>query len=44
MVTGATRGIGEGIAISLDKVGAVVYFTGRTKNEFHGAVNLEGTL
>ncbi len=28
LVTGATRGIGKGIAIALAKAGAIVYFTG----------------
>ena len=30
LVTGATRGIGKGIAIELATAGAKVYFTGRT--------------
>jgi len=44
LVTGATRGIGKGIAIALSKMGAVVYFTGRTETEFQGAVALGGSL
>lgn len=32
MVTGATRGIGKGIAAMLSKAGATVYITGRTVN------------
>jgi dehydrogenase/reductase SDR family protein 1 len=44
LVTGATRGIGKGIAISLAKVGAIIYFTGRTEKEFQGAVNLGGSI
>ena len=30
LVTGATRGIGKGIAIGLGEAGATVYITGRT--------------
>lgn len=44
LVTGGTRGIGKGIAISLAKKGAIVYFTGRTEKEFEGAVRLSGSL
>lgn len=33
LVTGATRGIGKGIAIELASEGATVYFTGRTTSE-----------
>jgi NAD(P)-dependent dehydrogenase (short-subunit alcohol dehydrogenase family) len=44
LVTGATRGIGKGIAIALAKSGAIVYFTGRTEKEFEGAVNLSGSI
>jgi len=33
LVTGATRGIGKGIAIELATAGAKVYFTGRTTTE-----------
>ena len=44
LVTGATRGIGKGIAIALSKMGAIVYFTGRTEVEFQGAVALGGSI
>lgn len=33
LVTGATRGIGKGIAIELGTAGATVYFTGRSTSE-----------
>jgi NAD(P)-dependent dehydrogenase (short-subunit alcohol dehydrogenase family) len=33
LVTGATRGIGKGIAIELANEGAIVYFTGRSTSE-----------
>ncbi len=33
VVTGATRGVGKGIAIELAEAGALVYATGRTVNE-----------
>ena len=43
LVTGATRGLGKGIAVALAKAGAAVYFTGRTVNEFEGTP-LPGSL
>lgn len=33
LVTGATRGIGKGIALQLGQAGAIVYITGRTLNK-----------
>lgn len=33
LVTGATRGIGRGIAIGLGEAGATVYVTGRSLNK-----------
>lgn len=43
LVTGASRGIGKGIALALGEAGATVYITGRTVKE--GAVfDLPGTI
>jgi len=42
LVTGASRGIGKGIAIALAREGATVYVTGRTVNE--GDYRLPGTV
>ncbi len=42
IVTGASRGIGKGVAIELGAAGATVYLTGRTTRE--GAHPLGGTL
>jgi NAD(P)-dependent dehydrogenase (short-subunit alcohol dehydrogenase family) len=44
LVTGASRGIGKGIALSLGKAGAKVYITGRTVNEGESASKLSGTI
>ena len=33
LVTGASRGIGKGIALGLGEAGATVYITGRTVEE-----------
>ncbi|CAH8624623.1 unnamed protein product [Schistosoma intercalatum] len=38
LVTGATRGIGKGIAVSLGKSGATVYLTGRTSVPLNGGI------
>ena len=43
LVTGATRGIGRGIAIQLGESGATVYFTGRTLKSKDGLGSLEET-
>jgi NAD(P)-dependent dehydrogenase (short-subunit alcohol dehydrogenase family) len=44
LVTGGSRGIGRGIAISLARAGATVYLTGRTEVEGTGAVPLAGSI
>lgn len=44
LVTGASRGIGKGIALSLGEAGATVYITGRTVNEGKSASCLSGTI
>ena len=44
LVTGASRGIGKGIALGLGEAGAIVYITGRTVEEGKAAVNLPGTI
>lgn len=45
LVTGATRGLGKGIAIGLGEAGATVYITGRTLNPTEVAdENIGGTL
>ena len=33
LVTGASRGVGKGIALGLGEAGAIVYVTGRTVEE-----------
>lgn len=33
LVTGATRGVGKGVALELAEAGAIVYVTGRTVSE-----------
>jgi len=42
VVTGATRGLGKGIALGLGEAGATVYLTGRTVEE--GQASLPGSL
>ena len=44
LVTGASRGVGKGIALGLGEAGATVYLTGRTVEEGHAAVALPGTI
>jgi len=44
LVTGASRGIGKGIALGLGEAGATVYITGRTTEEGKAAVDLPGTI
>ena len=44
LVTGASRGVGRGIALGLGEAGATVYITGRTVEAGHAAVNLPGTI
>lgn len=44
LVTGASRGIGKGIALSLGESGATVYLTGRTKTGMPGVQGLEGSI
>ena len=44
LVTGASRGIGKGIAIALAKSGATVYITGRTESHNHKTTKLSGSI
>jgi len=44
LVTGASRGVGKGIAISLAKSGVTVYITGRTVHQEDGTTQLAGTI
>lgn len=44
LVTGASRGVGKGIALGLGEAGAKVYITGRTTEENKAAVQLPGTI
>jgi len=44
LVTGASRGIGKGIAQALGAAGATVYVTGRTEHADNATVPLPGTI
>ena len=44
LVTGASRGVGKGVALGLGEAGATVYVTGRTVQEGEAAVTLPGTV
>ncbi|HSH02768.1 MAG TPA: SDR family NAD(P)-dependent oxidoreductase [Anaerolineae bacterium] len=44
LVTGASRGIGRGIAIGLGEAGATVYVTGRTEVEGQAVMDVPGTI
>jgi NAD(P)-dependent dehydrogenase (short-subunit alcohol dehydrogenase family) len=44
LVTGASRGVGKGVALGLGEAGATVYITGRTVEKGQGAVRLPGTI
>jgi len=44
LVTGASRGVGKGIAVGLGEAGATVYITGRTVEEGKAVVELPGTI
>ncbi len=44
LVTGASRGVGKGIALGLGEAGATVYITGRTVEEGKAVVDLPGTI
>lgn len=44
VVTGASRGVGKGVALGLGEAGATVYVTGRTVNESQTEDTLPGTI
>lgn len=44
LVTGATRGLGKGIAIGLGEIGATVYITGRTVDSSPATADISGSL
>ncbi len=44
LVTGASRGVGRGVALGLGEAGATVYITGRTTTEGGDATSLPGTI
>ncbi len=43
LVTGASRGVGKGVALGLGEAGATIYITGRTESEVH-VTGWPGTL
>jgi len=44
LVTGASRGIGKGIAIGLGEAGALVYITGRSVRKTNSTETISGSL
>jgi dehydrogenase/reductase SDR family protein 1 len=44
LVTGASRGVGRGVALGLGEAEATVYITGRTVEEGKAAVDVPGTI
>ncbi len=44
LVTGATRGVGKGIAMGLGEAGATVYITGRSLDQSNGLNQVSGSL
>jgi len=44
LVTGASRGVGKGVALGLGETGATVYVTGRTVEPETGPMGLPGTI
>lgn len=44
LVTGASRGVGKGVALGLGEAGATVYITGRTIKEGTSSARLPGTI
>src|SRR3954470_4191183 len=44
LVTGASRGVGKGVALGLGEAGATVYVTGRSTKEKQDAGKLGGTV
>lgn len=44
VVTGASRGVGKGVALGLGEAGATVYVTGRTVEEGQSPTGLPGTI
>lgn len=44
LVTGASRGVGKGVALGLGEAGATVYVTGRTETPGAGPMGLPGTI